>query len=385
MNVPLFSRDIDLDRIYINSSSSLYRHITASKEKLYSEIFSIQADTGVIFADWTDTGKLLYIKEAGSLNILYEYSRESGKKRELYRFRGNVTSAMLSPAGHLLAVKILFYSSARPVSQNIYINTSTGSVKKENSRAMFRDMTFYPGSDSILKNREDGIYRFSPFSGSSERIIQERIYKDMADYGQIITAHLSPDKTKKVILSGGGGSYKARLFTDSGAFNISGVSSNLDLLWIDNRRFAFRSGTAGNYSVKLYNADSGKAQTLLNGTLNPDIHYSHEAKILTFLDNQVINIFYADNGRKIHTGLEGEVVYFSPDSSRFSSIYSGRLWITNVNMLLRRGLEIRRRARETAALYQEALKSREIHENSYSAEYIKLKIKLYNDIASGKK
>jgi hypothetical protein len=207
----------------------------------------------------------------------------------------------------------------------------------------------------------------------------------MADYGQIITAHLSPDRTKKVILSGGGGSYKARLFTDSGTFNVPGVSSNLDLLWIDNRKFAFRSGTAGNYSVKLFNTDSGRAQTLLSGTLNPDIHYSHDAEILTFLDNQIINIFYADNGRKIHTGLEGEVVYFSPDSSRFSSIYSGKLWITSVNMLLRRGLEIRRRARKTAALYQEALKSREIHENSYSAEYIKLKINLYNDIASGKK
>jgi len=385
INVPLFSRDIDLDRIYINSSSSLYRQITASKEKLYSEIFSIQADSGVIFAAWTDADKLLYIKETDSLNILYEYAWKSGKKRELNRFRGNVTSAMLSPAGHLLAVKILFYSSARPVSQNIYINTSTGLLKKENSQAMFRDMTFYPGSDSLLRNGKDGIYRFSPFSGSRERIIQDKIYMDMDYPGRVISAHLSPDKTKKVILAGAGGSYKARLFTGSGTFNISGVSSNLDLLWLDNSRFAFRSGAAGNYSVKIYNTASGRGQSLITGTLNPDIHYSRKAGILTFLDNQVINIFYADNGRRIHTGLEGEVVYFSHDSSRFSSIYSGKLWITSLNMLLRRGIEIRRRAGKTEALYKEALKKKEIHENSYSAEYIKLKIKLYNDIASGKK
>lgn len=385
INVPLFSRDIDLDRIYINSSSHLYRQITENKEKLYSEIFSIQADTGVIFAQWTGTDKLLYIKEAGSLNIIYEYSWKNSKKRELYRFRGNVTSSMLSPGGNLLAVKNLFYSSANPVSQNIYINLSTGSVKKEPSQAMFQDMTFYPESDSLLRHGRGGIYRFSPFAGTGERIIQDNIYRDMTGTGRTVSAHISPDKSGRVILSGGGGSYEARLFTDSGSFNIPGVSSNLDLVWLDNRRFAFRSGTAGNYSVKICNADSGKQQTLLKGTLNPDIHFSRDAGILTFLDNQIINVFHASNGRTIHTGLEGEVVCFSPDSSRFSSIYSGKLWITSLNMLLRRGLEIRRSARKTAALYKEALRNSDIHENSYSAEYIKMKIDLYSDIASGKK
>lgn len=385
MNVPLFSRDIDLDRIYINSSSSTYRQITEAREKLYNEIFSIEVDTGVIFSAWAGTGEILYIKETGTLNILYIYNMKSRKKREIHRFRGNVTTAMLSHTGNLLAVKTLYYSGAKPVSQNIYIDIATNAVKQESSTAMFRDMTFYPVSDYLLLYSKGGIYKFSPFSGTRELIIPESRFNDMREKEDAISAHFSPDKTKMVILSGGGGSYKARLFTDTGSYTITGVSSNLDLLWIDNNRFAFRSGSAGNYSVKIYKVNEGKEHTLLKGTLNPDIHYSADAEILTFLDNQLINIFYANNGKTIHTGIEGEEVYFSTDGSRFTSIYQGKLWITNINMLLRKGLEIRRSARKIAALYNSALNDKNLHENSYSENYIRLKIKLYNKIATGKK
>ncbi len=385
INVPLFSRDIDLDRIYINSSSSIYKQIIQYKEKLYSEIFSIEVDTGVIFSAWTGTDKILYIKEAGTLNIGYEYNMKSRKKRELHRFRGNITTAMLSHRGNILAVKTLYYSGTKPVAQNIYINIATNAIIQEPSSTMFRDMTFYPGSDYLLISGSKGIYKFSPFSKTRELIIPEIEFNDMIKKGDSISAHFSPDKTKVLVLSGGGGSYKGRLFTDSGTTTITGISSNLDLLWIDNNRFAFRSGSAGNYSVKFYEINKVKEHTLLNGTLNPDIHYSQDAGILTFLDNQIINIFHVNKGKKIHTGIEGEEVYFSPDGIKFTSIYQGKLWITNLNMLLRKGLEIRRSADAIATLYNKALNNKNLHENSYSENYIKLKIKLYKNIVSGAK
>lgn len=384
INVPLFSRDIDLDRIYINSSSSIYKQIIQYKERLYSEIFSIEVDTGIIFSAWTGTDKILYIKEAGTLNIAYEYNMTNRKKKELHRFRGNITTAMLSHRGNILAVKTLYYSGAKPVAQNIYINIAINAIIQEPSLTMFRDMTFYPGSDYLLTLGSKGIYKFSPFLRTRELVIPEIKFNNMIEKGDSVSAHFSPDKTKVLMLSGGGGSYKGRLFTDSGTTIITGISSNL-LFWIDNNRFAFRSGSAGNYSVKIYDVHKGKEQTLLNGTLNPDIHYSQDAEILTFLDNQIINIFHINKGKQIHTGIEGEEVYFSPDGSKFTSIYQGKLWITNINMVLRKGLEIRRSADAIATLYNKALNNKNIHENSYSKNYIKLKIKLYKDIVSGTK
>jgi len=384
INVPLFSRDIDLDRIYINPASGIYKEITETKERLYSRIFALQIDTGVIFSSWAGNGKVIYIKEIDTLNIVYEYSRSSSRSREIHRFRGNVTTAMLNPAGTLLAVKNLFYSSGKPVSQNIFINTASGTVKTGNSRAMFKDMTFYPAGDSLLINEGRGIVKYSPFTGERELILPASRYNDIIEAGTTVTAHLSPDKRKKAVLAGGGGQYRGKLFTESGTRNLTGVSSNLDLQWLDNNRFVYRSGYAGNYSVKIYETAQNRQITLINSTLNPDIHYSHEAGIITYLNNQVINIYNTKTGHNVHTGLEGEVVYFSPDSSRFTSIYLGKLWLTNINMLLRRNIEIRRHARSMVDLYTAALENKSAHENDYSQNYIKLKIELYKNISDGR-
>ncbi len=384
VNVPLFSRDIDLDRIYINPSSQIYKEITETKERLYSKIFSLQIDTGVIFSSWAGNGKVIYIKEIDTLNIVYEYSRSSSRSREIHRFRGNVTAAMLNPAGTLLAVKNLFYSSGKPLSQNIYINTAAGTVKTENSRAMFKDMTFYPAGDSLLVHERRGIVKYSPFTGTRELILAASQYSDIIEAGSTVTAHLSPDSRKKAVIAGGGGQYRGKLFTERGAGNLTGISSSLDLQWLDNNRFVYRSGYAGNYSVKIYETAEKRDRTLISSTLNPDIHYSHEAGIITFLNNQVINVYSTKTGRNIHTGLEGEVVYFSPDSSRFTSIYLGKLWLTNINMLLRRSIEIRRHARSMVNLYTGALENKSVHENDYTQNYIKLKINLYKNISAGR-
>jgi len=384
INVPLFSRDIDLDRIYINPSSQIYKEITETKERLYSQIFSLQIDTGVIFSAWAGSGKVIYIKEIDTLNIVYEYSRGTNRIRELYRFRGNVTTAMLNPAGTLLAVKNLFYSSGRPVSQNIYINTASGAVKTEDSKAMFKDMTFYPSGDTLLVHERRGIVKYAPFTGTRELILPGSGYNDIIEAGSTVTAHLSPDRRKKAVISGGGGQYRGRLFTESGTRNITGVSSNLDLQWIDNNSFVFRSGYAGGYSVKIFDTAADRERTLISSTLNPDIHYSRDAGIITFLNNQVINVYYTKTGRTVQTGIEGEVVYFSPDSSRFTSIYLGKLWLTNINMLLRRNIEIRRHAQAMVNLYTRAMQNKSVHENDYTLNYIKLKINLYKNISAGR-
>lgn len=385
INVPLFSRDIDLDRIYINPTSGIYKEITETKENLYNRIFSLQIDTGVIFSAWTGKGTVIYIKEIDTLNIVYEYSRSTSRSREIYRFRGNVTSAMLNPAGTLLAVKNLFYASGSPRSQNVYINTASGTVETENSRAMFKDMTFYPAGDTLLINGAQGIIKYSPFTGTKELEIPASKYNDITGAGSTVTAHLSPDKRKKAVIAGGGGEYRGKLFTESGTRNLTGVSSNLDLQWLDNNRFVYRSGYAGNYSVKIYETAENRQKTLISGTLNPDIHYSHGPGIITFLNNQIINIYNLKTGQMVHTGLEGEVVYFAPDSSRFTSIYLGKLWLTNLNLLLRRTIEIRRNAGILESLYTRALLDKSAHENDYSRDYIKMKRDLYKNISSGRK
>ena len=379
INVPLLSRDIDLDSVYLEKSSSLYREITSVKEKLYGRISSLYIDSNVIFAQWYTGDEIVYIKEFPQLNIVYKYNRNSREREEIIRFSGNVTYADLNRTGNIIYAKILFFDdNGDAKSESILINISSREMTKKRSKYLFIDYTMHPTEDSVINESKEGIIKTSLISFDSKLIIPRNKYDDIASGSDPVLAYISHDEKKTAIITGSGGSYKTKIITDQGNQILNGVSSCSEFKWIDNNRFVYMSGGGGNYYVKVYDVTTKKSKELVSATLNPDINFSDKPAIITALENQIITVIPRDLNSRVETGLEGEESYFSPDGRRFTSIYLGKLYVSSLNMIEKYRLDIRRSAEELIRLYEKAADMKSIWISDYSREYINKKIKQYD-------
>lgn len=378
INVPLFPRDIDLDAIYLEKNSGIYRQLITAKEKLYTDISSMFIESNVIFAEWSGGEDIIYIREFSGLNIVYSYTRSNRKKEEIARFEGTVTSAFLNRTGNMLYVKTLFYNdNAEAESESIMVDVKTKSLTKKKSGFLFLEFTLHPSGYGIVYQTGEGIVKKDSLNGEGKLLVRREALGTSFNGGDPVLAFISPDEKKTILVSGSGGTYRAKVLTPSGTIDVNGVSSNSDLRWIDNSRFIYRSGGGGDYSVRVYNITSGKSKEILTGTLNPDINFSEIPGIITCLDNQMITVFSRDLKNRIDTGIEGEESYFSPDGRKFTSIYLGKLYINSLNMIQKYKIEIRRNAENLLSLYRSAAKNKESWQNDYTPEYINKKVRQY--------
>lgn len=386
LNVPLLSRDIDLDAIYLKSGSRVYTDIISAKERLYSDISSLFIDSNVIYSVWAGGDDILYIKEFSGVNIAYLYSRGSLSRRELGRFPGTVTAAVSNCRGNMATFKSIFYNDdAEAESRNIHIDLVTGKMIEEKSGSLFLDFSAYPPSRGIVKQGRDGIFRRDPFTGASSKLVPAADYSDMQCQGEPVIAYISPDEKSRLLVCGTGGSYSARLFHGGSSRDISGIVSGSDIRWTGNSRFVYRSGGAGDYSVRIYDTNKRGSFDIVSGTMNPDIHFSERPGLITCLDNQMINIFSADLRSRIETGIEGEETSFSPDGRKFISLYQGKLYVTSLTMIEKYQIEIRRSAKNILSLYRKASQSRSDWENDFTPEYISKKISQYEKFLKNEK
>jgi len=378
INVPLKARDIDLDAIYLKPGSRNYIDIISAKEQLYTDISSLFIDSSVIFSAWSGGDDIIYVKEFRGVNIIYIYSRSGLKSRELGRFPGTVTAAVNNSRGNLVTFKSIFYNdNAEAESRDIHIDLVTYKIIEEKSGSLFLNFSPYPSAREIVEQSSAGISRRDPFTGRSSKLISRSDYSDMKCNGEPVIAHISPDGKGKLLVCGSGGNYSARLLHGNNTRDISGIVSAGDIRWINNDRFIFRSGGAGDYSVKIYDTDKNSSMTIISGTMNPDIHFSERPGLITCLENQMINIFSSDLKKRIETGVEGEETSFSPDGRRMISIYRGKLYVTSITMLEKYQIEIRRKAKKILSLYRKASESKNDWENGFTPEYLSKKISQY--------
>lgn len=379
VNVPLFPRDIDLDAIYLEKNSPVYRQITSAKEKIYADISSLFIDSNVIFAEWSSGDEIIYIKEFSGINIVYKYIKSGRTRNEIARFTGSVTSAQLSKNGNYLYAKTLFYNDeAEATSETLIVDISSKSITKKKSSYLFIDFTLHPSGYGFIHQTARGLVREDTSAGGSRLILPGENYRDMSTSGDPVLAFISPDEKKTLLISGNGGTYKTRIITPAGQADLNGVSSNSDIRWIDNNRVLYRSGGGGDYSVRVYELSSGKSKEIQSGTMNPDINFSVFPGLITFLDNQMIVIVTRDLKKRTDTGIEGEESYFSPDGRKFTSIYLGKLYVTSLNMLEKYRIEIRRNSEDLSRLYRKAADTKTAWANDYTPEYISKKIRLYD-------
>ncbi|HOP62259.1 MAG TPA: hypothetical protein PK906_02730 [Spirochaetota bacterium] len=385
INVPLQSRDIDLDAIYLKSGSRIYADIVSEKERLYSDISSLFIDSNVIYAVWSGGEEILYIKEFRGINIVYIYTKGNLKRRELGRFPGTVTAAVHGARGNLVTFKTIYYNdNAEAESRVVHVDLITDRISAEESKSLFLDFSPAPRRRGVIRQNRDGIFRKDPFTGARTKIHSAGDYSGMQCNGEPVITYLSHDGRNSLLVCGSGGNYSARLFYGGRKRDLSGISSAGDIRWISNDRFVYRSGGAGDYSVRVYDAGKGRSFAILSGTMNPDIHFSEKAGLITCLDNQVINIFTADLRKKIITGVEGEESTFSPDGRKFISLYRKKLYVTSLTMLQKYQIEIRRRAENILSLYKKANSLKNDWENGYTSEYLSKKISQYEKVLKRK-
>ncbi len=385
INVPLQSRDIDLDAIYLKSGSRIYTDIVSEKEKLYSDISSLFIDSNVIYAVWSNGEEILYIKEFSGINIVYIYTKGNLKRRELGRFPGTVTAAVHGARGNIVTFKTIYYNdNAEAESRIVHVDLISDKITEEPSKSLFLDFSPAPRRRGIIRQGRDGIFRKDPFTGVTTKILPSGEYSGMECSGEPVITYLSPDGRNSLLVCGSGGNYSARLLYDGKRKDLNRISSGSDIRWIGNDMFVYRAGGAGDYSVRVYDAAQGVSRVLLSGTMNPDIHFSEKAGLITCLDNQVINIFTSDMRNRIETGIEGEESTFSPDGRKFISLYRKKLYVTSLTMIQKYRIEIRRRGENILALYRKANRLKGDWENEFTPEYLSKKISQYEKVLKSK-
>ncbi|MBN2078265.1 MAG: hypothetical protein JW838_04825 [Spirochaetes bacterium] len=378
----LRGRDIDLDAVYIDTESDLYRRLVEKKLEAYQKAGAQFVDRDVIFAWWSDGFTILYVKELRGTNIVYSYDRNRRRSREIARVEGALTGIRSSLGGRYVFIKrIMERRNAVPKGETLMLDLRSREQKILEPAGPFIDFSLSPGGNAIIYESKNGMLEYSPGGGRRTSVVVRSAYSDMARSGDPVIAHLSPNRRKILFVSGSGGSYRARLSAGRQSRELAGITSSSELFWIDNDRVACRRGGAGNYTVEIFNAATGRFNVLLEDSLNTNICYSPVPGMLSFLHQQMIHFYDVRSGEHTVTGIEGEDVGFSPDGNRFISLYLKRLFLTGTVTSRKKRPELAAVALDIAGLYKKVLDSGKVFSNDYSKEYARKKIYVYRKFA----
>ena len=377
-----FSRDINLDAIYINISSPYYAKLLERKFTAYQSVNSQLVDRDVIFAFWKDGFNILYLKEFSGLNILCSYNRNTQSYEELHRIGGIITSAKNSSNGKFIFIKRLREASDFSLQgETIVFDIHSKKIKVLDSPNPFVDYSLSPGGNELLYETERGIVEFSPDTDDTNVIVAKAAYSDIVKSNSPTIAFMSPNKKKIMLVNGSGGLYRSKFISAGKSWQLAGVTSSSEIFWINNNQVIYRKGDAGNYSVHVYDVAARRSAVVAGNSLNTNIQFSNISKMAAFLQDQVIQIYDVRRNTVVNVGLEGEDVFFSPDGSRFISLYLKKLFINNVDMIKRKNMELVKISKQIQALYRNLLESKSDWMNEYSPEYLRKKISVYNKIS----
>jgi hypothetical protein len=377
----VYSRDIDLDAIYLNNASPFYTRLLEKKITAYQSVNSQLIDRDICFAFWKDGFNIIYIKEFGDLNILYSYNRDTQTQVELLRLDGTITAARNSVNGRFVFIKRLLRNGNTALSgETIVFDTRSKTTTKLESTYPFIDFSLSSSGNEILYETGRGIVEFSPDTLNKNIIVGRKEYSDIINPNSPTIAFLSPNRKKILLVNGSGGSYKAKIIFAKRSYGLSGVSSSSEIFWINNNQVAYRKGDAGNYTIHIYDVATQRSSVLGGRSLNTNLQYSSLSKIVCFLQDQVIQLYDLRRNAVLMIGLEGEDVFFSPDGSRFISLYLKKLFMSNLNQIKRKNLELIKNSIQIKELYKTLLDTKADWSNEYSPEYLRKKISVYGKL-----
>ncbi len=377
---PLYSRDIDLDKIYIQESCPIYAKIIDKKIDAFKTAGAGFIDKNVAFAEWMNGREIVYVKEQESINIIYLFDTIKHTRTEITRFDGTVPYFKLSQPGKFAVLKkFSIDANANTAAFIVVIKIYQKQVMLFKSNYLFADFTISGSGQSIFLEKKNGIYEFFPDTGYEKLIIKSSVYEKIKSGDSNILAYQSPDANKFVILSGQAGNYKAIIQGVQDSKIIDNISSSTEFFWVDNNSIAYRKGGPGSFRSILYNIKYDFEKILTDDSFNTGLVYSNQAKAFSFLKGQLINFYFPSNAQIMQTGLEGEDSALSPDSTRYLSIFNRNLFIGNLSVLDKKSMQVKKISAEILDLYTEMLKLKKCWGNEFSNLYIKRKIAAYKN------
>lgn len=380
----LYARDVDLDAIYLNTDSKVYKDIIAEKFESHRIAGSLIADSKVVSAVWAGPALIAYVTEHGSFNRLILYNTRDHEKSEITRFGGTVTSLQSRGRGYVL-IKRMFIKKGLPRGETIWFNPATASKGTLPGSSPFADFTLSPDGDSIFIRGSEGIYEHRPESGTRRLYLEKSKYSpEVSSSGETVLAYKAPGGSHTAVLSGSGGSYKGAVISSGGAASLSGVTSGTEFFWIDSSRILFRGGGVGAFRAEIYDVNKDRKKPLITGSLNTNIGYSTGSGQASFLDNQLVCIYDTVTDELFRFGIEGDDPAVSPDGRRLISLFQNRLFLIRVDSLKRADSELKRHAEKLVDLYRKALADTGAHKNEYTPQYLRTKIKTYESYAGNR-
>ena len=376
-----YSRDINLDAIYINTNSSAYTRLIEKKLDAYRAAQSQFIARDVIFAVWKDGITILYIREVPELNVVFAFNRNTRSNSEVCRLEGMIVAVKSSASGKFLFIKRLRQGRDMvPFGEMVVLNTATGKFSTMGPSYPFIDFSVAAGGNAVLMETRDGIEEFSPDAGSKTLLLKKSTYSDIVISGAPSLAYYSPNGTKALILCGSGGSYRSKLINSGSSLTITGMTSASEICWISNNQLIYRTGGPGNYSLRLYDSKNRRSNRLADDSLNTNLQFSSIPKMVTFLKDQVIQVYDVRQKIITNTCLEGEDVLFSPDGNRFISLYLKKLFIANFYAVKKNNFELIKNSREILELYRKLQALRTEWANEFTGDYLRKKVAVYRKI-----
>ncbi|MFW5807589.1 MAG: hypothetical protein ACOCWH_00900 [Spirochaetota bacterium] len=383
--VTVSARDINLDEIYINTSSTLYTRLINMKTSSYSILDSNRIDDGIIFSGWISPSSIVYVKEFKEINrnIVYQYNIMDPKKRKIVEISGALIYTKLSKNGKYLICKSLAYNGNMNFDNKIVIvDLHNNKIHTKRSNTVFTDFTVSYYGNIIYYETPAGIVAYDPASDTENIFLKRRHYRTYVSPKNTTLCYVSPQENRILLLNGGGGTYSGIMLSD-GRFDgrVSGITSAREIFWLNNSSIAYRSGYIGNYSVRTFNAGNKTYSTLLSRSLNTNLTDSTHSHHITYVHDGIMHYYNLDTSSQHSFLIEGEDAVLSPLGDYFCSLYNKTLYMTPLSSIRQKKTELRRNLSSVLDLYQEIQVNRTIQENEYSSEYITRKISVYKNIA----
>ena len=101
---------------------------------------------------------------------------------------------------------------------------------------------------------------------------------------------------------------------------------------------------------------------------------------ISFLKGQVIQIYNISDSRLINTGIEGEDVSFAPGKNSFISLIYKKLFIVDLNSLVKKRIELKRSWISILKVYRDLINRKSEYSNEFSAHYVNRKIRVYSNL-----
>lgn len=385
---PAMARDINLDEIYFKSSSPYQTKLLLGKLDAWFAVGARLVDRNVIFSGWMSGAELAYVKEEPGLgeNLVCTYHVQSKRSAVAARVKGDVMYARVTPNGRHLVIKRLIRKGDIVPEGEIVIVALPGGAQTILSRPNpLLDHTISPDGNSLLLESREGIEEYRIPGGSKRLVLARPACAAGVTQSSPTLAFPSPDRTMWVLLNGGGGTYRACLSGNGASREIRGITSCAEFWWLGKTAFAYRGGSAGDYSVVVHRVRDNSERTIGGGSLNTSIGYSPHAGILSWLRDGCIMLYYPSSGRHVATGLEGEDVDFNPSGSSFTALIGHRLFLADMDSLRRKGIELKRAMVRVLSYYEELSRLPEERSNEFTPEYLGRKIRLYTELLQPKK